>query len=113
LGNTPDLGIYLLKISDVRDKVVNMSQSMKQILLVEDELETRLVIHLMLHLRQYEVDFAEDGQAAVKMANNKEYDCILMDIGLPKMSGIDACLAIRHNEVQKIAIKRNAYYCYF
>ena len=82
-----------------------MSKSIKQILLVEDELETRLIIHLMLHLRQFEVDFAEDGQAAVKMANNKKYDYILMDIGLPKLSGIDACIAIRNNEAQKMQLK--------
>ncbi|MBA3535800.1 MAG: response regulator [Tatlockia sp.] len=68
---------------------------MKHILLVEDELEFRLIIQLMLELLGCQVDCAPDGEAAIEMAYHNEYDCILMDIGLPKLDGIKACKAIK------------------
>ncbi len=77
----------------------------KYILLVEDELETRLMIQLMLHLCKCRVDFAEDGLTAVKLACTYQYDCILMDVGLPKLNGIDATIAIKQYQAQKNSLK--------
>jgi CheY-like chemotaxis protein len=71
---------------------------MKRILLVEDELEFRLIIQLMLELLGCQVDCAPDGQAAIEMACQGQYDCILMDIGLPKLDGIKACKAIKQHQ---------------
>ena len=41
------------------------------------------------------IDVAENGSKAVKMAEQGSYDLILMDIGLPDFSGIDASKKIR------------------
>lgn len=73
---------------------------MRRILLVEDELEFRLTTQLMLELEGFQVDCAEDGAAAVEMASQHQYDCILMDIGLPKLDGIKACKAIKQDQAQ-------------
>ncbi len=74
---------------------------MKRILLVEDEFEFRLIIQFMLELFGCQVDFAQEGQAAVEMAVIHQYDCILMDIGLPKLDGFKACKAIKKYKIAK------------
>ncbi len=46
----------------------------------------------------YEVETATDGIEAVNLFDINKYDCILMDIHMPKMSGLEASLAIREIE---------------
>jgi len=41
------------------------------------------------------VDAADDGVAALRMARDNDYALILMDMQMPKMSGVDATLNIR------------------
>jgi len=43
----------------------------------------------------YEVDVAYDGSEALKMAKEKEYDIVLLDVMLPEMDGMEVCQAIR------------------
>jgi two-component system, NtrC family, response regulator HydG len=45
--------------------------------------------------RGYTVDIAFDGEQAVERVRNNSYDCILMDIRMPKMSGVDAFKEIK------------------
>ncbi len=42
-----------------------------------------------------EVDCAYDGEEALQMAHNKEYDIILLDVMLPKLTGFEVCQQIR------------------
>jgi CheY-like chemotaxis protein len=44
---------------------------------------------------------AEDGRQAIEMATNQKPDIILMDLMMPKMDGLTACLEIRKNPVTK------------
>ncbi|MBA2651114.1 MAG: response regulator [Tatlockia sp.] len=73
---------------------------MKRILLVEDELESRLIIQFMLEVLGCQVDCAHDGEEAVEMACHRHYHCILMDIGLPKLDGFKACKLIKQHQAQ-------------
>lgn len=68
-----------------------------KILLVEDERIAMIVHSKMLEKLGYLPDTAEDGQAALASAANG-YDVILMDIGLPDMTGIEATAEIRQRE---------------
>ncbi|MCB1960547.1 MAG: ABC transporter substrate-binding protein [Rhodocyclaceae bacterium] len=67
----------------------------KRILLVEDEPLNRHVANAILKRNGLLVDQAEDGQAAVNLANRARYDLILMDIQMPVMNGLDATRSIR------------------
>jgi CheY-like chemotaxis protein len=69
-----------------------------KVLLVEDNLMIQTLHMEMLSLMGCKVDLAEDGHEAMAMANQKAYDVIFMDIGLPKMDGIAATKAIRTQE---------------
>ncbi len=68
---------------------------MAKVLIVDDE---KLIVKgLRFSLQQdgYETDCAYDGEEAVAMAKNSVYDIILLDVMLPKLSGLEVCQQIR------------------
>ena len=74
-----------------------MSLSPLRILLVEDDELFRLglVVRLQQEANIEIVAEAEDGETAVDLANRHSLDLILLDIGLPRMSGLEACQQIK------------------
>jgi len=52
----------------------------------------------MLKQSNYLLDFAEDGQKAVELWEQGEYDLVLMDIQMPRLNGFEATLVIREKE---------------
>lgn len=68
---------------------------MTRILIVEDEAQMRQGLKDNLEFEGYEVDMAEDGEQCLLMAEKNEYNLILLDIMLPKLSGFDACKQLR------------------
>ncbi|MFP4600677.1 MAG: CHASE domain-containing protein [Persicimonas sp.] len=69
-----------------------------RVLLVEDsELNRRLVMRLLGH-QGHDISIAEDGEKAVEAFEPGAFDVVLMDIQLPKMSGLDATEHIRQKE---------------
>ncbi|HUR83534.1 MAG TPA: response regulator transcription factor [Thermoanaerobaculia bacterium] len=73
---------------------------MPELLLVEDN--PRLVLTLRDRLRNagHRVTLAQDGEAGLETATRQRFDCILLDVGLPKMSGFDVCRELRRRNVQ-------------
>lgn len=67
----------------------------KQVLVVDDEKLIVKGIRFSLEQDGMEVDCAYDGEEAFRMAKEKPYDMILLDIMLPKMDGFEVCQAIR------------------
>jgi CheY-like chemotaxis protein len=69
---------------------------MRAKILIVDDSATSLMWHkLVLRQGPYDVVTATDGEAGVAAAAAEKPDLILMDVVMPKMSGIDACRAIR------------------
>ena len=67
----------------------------ESILLVEDEQALRTTLSDRLRGEGYTVDTAVDGQEGFDKASNLPYDLIILDIMLPRRSGLDVCLDIR------------------
>ena len=67
----------------------------KQDLVVDDEKLIVKGIRFSLEQDGMEVDCAYDGEEALQMAKNKEYDIILLDLMLPKVDGLSVCQQIR------------------
>jgi len=53
-----------------------------------------------LEFEGYEVDSADDGEKGLKLIREKQYNLILLDVMLPKLSGFDICRTIRKEGVQ-------------
>ena len=60
------------------------------ILLVEDSALNRKLVETVLRPHGYRLLVAVDGQQAIEIATRERPDLILMDMGLPKISGYDA-----------------------
>ena len=67
----------------------------KSVLYVEDNELNRKIVRDLLRRTRYRLLEAPDGEAGVAMAREQRPDLILMDVQLPKMSGIDAIKALR------------------
>ena len=71
-------------------------------LLVVDDLEPNRRLHAELaRACGYSVDTASNGREAVEAAERVAYDCILTDIDMPVMNGIEAIHAIRALEAEQ------------
>ncbi|MBC2117329.1 response regulator transcription factor [Listeria booriae] len=68
---------------------------MKQILLVEDELEIAELERDYLEINEMEVTIERNGARGLELALQDEFDLIILDIMLPDMSGFDICREIR------------------
>lgn len=67
----------------------------KRVLVVDDEKLIVKGIRFSLEQDGMEVYCAYDGEEALEMAKQTEYDMILLDIMLPKMNGLEVCQQIR------------------
>lgn len=68
---------------------------MTRILLVDDEEQIRLFLNITLRAAGYEVLEAANGRAAIELGSGKKPDLILLDLGLPDISGHEVIQAIR------------------
>lgn len=67
----------------------------KKVLVVDDEKIIVKGIRFSLEQDGMSVDYAYDGEEALNMAHTTQYDVILLDVMLPKMSGFEVCQQIR------------------
>jgi two-component system, sensor histidine kinase and response regulator len=65
------------------------------ILIVDDNPQNLQVLGKQLIDRNYEIEFAINGAAALEWIEIKKFDLILLDINMPGMSGFDVCKSIR------------------
>ena len=72
----------------------------RRILLVEDEESLIFTMQDRLASEGYDTTVATDGEAAVEAATRRAFDCILLDIALPKKNGFDVCRDLRQRGVQ-------------
>jgi DNA-binding response OmpR family regulator len=70
-----------------------------RLLLVEDESEIQSFLQQPLADAGYEVDAAKDGLSAIQLASGKQYDVLIVDLGLPDQDGIDLILQLRRSGI--------------
>jgi len=83
---------------------------MKQhILIVDDE---RIITKALARIFQHHgfiVDTAHDGKEALKKVHKNNYDCVLLDIILPEMNGVDVLEKIKEKKPETHVIMMTAY----
>ncbi len=72
---------------------------MNRILLVEDNgHNSRLIDQILMDMDVgIELSIAESGKGAIQLANENDFDLVIMDISLPDMNGIDVTNEIKRN----------------
>jgi CheY-like chemotaxis protein len=71
---------------------------LKRILIVDDSDDSRYILGVTLdRSRGYETIEAANGSEAIKKAISEKPDLIIMDLGLPGISGVDATKVIKNN----------------
>ena len=68
---------------------------MAKIVIAEDERDIRDLIAFTLRFAGHEVSTASNGEEAVELAERENPDLILLDVRMPRMTGYDACRAIK------------------
>jgi len=66
-----------------------------KILLVDDEKEFVTALAERFSLRGIDADWVTRGEEAIKLAREKKYDVIVIDVKMPEASGIDVMESIR------------------
>lgn len=83
-------------------------KSSLRVLIVDDNLDGAQSLAMMLKMMGNDTRVAHDGQAGVEAAERFRPQVILLDIGLPKLNGYEACRRIRNqpwgNDIVLVAI---------
>ena len=74
---------------------------MAHILVAEDERDIRDLITFTLKFAGHEITPATNGEEAVQLAKEKLPDLLITDVRMPKMTGYEACKAIKADEATK------------
>ena len=69
------------------------------VLLVEDDRNMSMLVGEWLERHHYEIDFAEDGIDALNLARDNPYDAIVLDVALPRLTGVETCRRMRTDGV--------------
>jgi DNA-binding response OmpR family regulator len=67
------------------------------VLVVEDDTDIAGVLRRSLDKEGYEVRIAGDGETALDQADDFEPDAVVLDLGLPKLDGVEVCRRLRQD----------------
>ncbi len=83
----------LLKIQRI------LGHGTQRLLVLEDDVHLAQSIANLLGNDELEIDTALDGQSAIDLMQQKQFDLVVMDIGLPDMSGFELLKHIKQNDI--------------
>ena len=73
----------------------------KHVLIVDDHPINRTLAAVLLRGTEWVCDQAGNGREALEKLNANKYDCVLLDISMPDMSGEEVCKEIRASDTLK------------
>jgi CheY-like chemotaxis protein len=73
----------------------------KKILVVDDSATIHLMVRMVLGKDRYQLLTANDGREALEKARIEHPDLVVMDVVMPRMTGFEACRAMRADESTK------------
>jgi two-component system, NtrC family, response regulator HydG len=82
---------------------------MYKILVVDDDADLRLSVTSALSENSYKVDQASNGEEAVTRVKASQYDLVLLDVNMPKLSGLEALKEIKLYDPSIIVIMLTAF----
>jgi len=76
------------------------SNKQKTILLADDDVNLRRVLEFQLTEAGYKISTAQDGAAAFEIFMNGDFDCVVTDLRMPKMSGLELLGKIKNENAE-------------
>lgn len=73
-------------------------EKMKKILIVEDEEKLSRVLELELQYENYETKIADNGVDALELMQDETWDLVLLDIMIPRLSGLEVLRRLRKTD---------------
>ncbi|WP_405101360.1 response regulator transcription factor [Oceanobacillus sp. FSL H7-0719] len=73
-----------------------------KILVVDDEERIRRLVKMYLEREDYVIDEADNGRDALEMALEEDYECIILDLMMPEMDGIEVCEELRKQKTTPV-----------
>jgi len=74
---------------------------MASILIVEDDRFVRDLYQHEFEKSGYDIKLAEDGEIALKAVKESKFDCILLDVMIPKVDGLEVLRRIKEDSATK------------
>jgi two-component system response regulator AtoC len=81
----------------------------KRILIVDDEMNMRHMLQIMLAKAGYMIETALHGEEALEKMDQNEFDCVLCDLRMPKMDGMTFLKKAREKYPEQTFIMMSAY----
>lgn len=78
--------------------------TVEKVLIVEDEKNIARFMKLELVHEGFEVEVCDNGRDAVQRALEESFDCILLDVMLPQLNGIEVCRRVRKESTVPILL---------
>lgn len=67
----------------------------KKVLIVDDDMQMRMMLKTAFEAEGYEVGLASNGKEGVAVLSNGRFDCLLTDVMMPIMDGLEVVRAVR------------------
>jgi CheY-like chemotaxis protein len=74
---------------------------MRKLLIADDESGIRSLVRMTLEDESYEIVEAADGEQALNLAREHRPDVVLLDVMMPKLTGLEVCRAIKEDPLTK------------
>jgi CheY-like chemotaxis protein len=74
-----------------------MNAATLRILIVDDNADNARMLKVLLQMEGHDAAAVLDGPSAITAANLQQPDVVLLDLGLPGMSGVDVAATLRRN----------------
>ena len=72
---------------------------MKKILIVDDDQSIRMLLEYNFNQEDFDVTLADNGKTAYELASNDSFDCLILDLMMPKLSGIEVSKKLRDRQI--------------
>lgn len=99
IDSTNEEGLLTAEIQLIKEATEGIKQKQLSILLVEDDVFFQKVCIDKLQEKHALVDFSDNGEDAIVRIAAKKYDCILLDIIMPKKNGFDVLQFAKDNNI--------------
>src|SRR5690606_11620821 len=92
-------------LSGAINRVMEYSKPRKRrLLVVEDDPAERLSIRELIHHDDIEIETVDSGAAALTALREQEWDCMVLDLKLPDMSGFDVLKRIADEKLRDVPV---------